>query len=55
MKTILLILPILALASCAGVEGYNPGEMNRAFRSMNEMNYNTRVFQLTGGRYYPGL
>lgn len=53
MKKFILSIPILALASCAGVEGYKPREMQNSLRTLSEMQANTRVFQLTGGRYNP--
>jgi len=42
-------------SSCANVEGYDGAKMKEAFRTMNENNYNTKVYQATGGQYYPSL
>ena len=52
---ITLLIAVLAslLNSCSNLEGYDGAQMKKALQTMSDMNYNTRVYQATDGRYYP--
>ena len=57
LKTIIIAATMGLLSSCSpsNLEGYDGDSMKEALRIMNNMNYSTRVYQATGGRYHPTI